>query len=242
MTKIYLDAGHGGSDSGAVGNGLKEKDLTLKLVLKMKELLSNYQVDVKLSRESDKTLSLPERTNDANKWGADYLVSVHINAGGGEGYEDFIYEKLDAKSQSSKLRNIMHSEIVPQMDMKNRGKKKANFHMLRESNMASILTESGFIDNVGDAKKLKSDAYLNKVALGHVNGLVKAFELKPKKEQPKKEQPKQVYVKHTVKMGETLYKISSRYNVLISDIMKANPKIENPNKIFTGTILNIPKK
>lgn len=83
MVKIFIDPGHGGTDSGAVGNGLKEKDLTLKISKKIKEKLANYEnVQIKLSRESDQTLSLPQRTNMANAWGANYLISVHINAGG----------------------------------------------------------------------------------------------------------------------------------------------------------------
>lgn len=237
MTKIFIDAGHGGTDSGAIGHGLKEKDLTLKIALKMKQLLSAFQVDVKLSRESDKTLSLDERTELANKWKADYLVSVHINAGGGEGYEDFIYEKLSSNSETSKLRTVLHNEISSKIGMKNRGKKKANFHMLRESKMPSILTENGFIDNEGDTKKLKTESFLDKVAEGHVNGLVKAFNLK------KKETPKNTgNVTHIIQMGETLYGIAERYNVKISEVMKANPQIEHPNRIYAGNTVKIPKK
>ena len=188
--KIYIDAGHGGTDSGAIGNGLKEKDLTLNIALKIKSLLAKYQVDVRLSRETDETLSLTYRTNDANRWGADFLLSVHIKAGGGEGYEDYIFNKLSDSSTSGKIRSVIHEQITMIVYMKNRGMKKDNFHMLRESNMSSMLTENGFIDNVKDANKLKLESYLLIIALGHVNGLVKAFGLKPKQqaEQPKKDE------------------------------------------------------
>ncbi len=64
--------------------------------------------------------------------------------------------------------------------MKNRGKKKANFHVLRETKMYAMLSENGFIDNKDDTDKLKKDTYLNDVAQGHVNGIVKAFDLKKK--------------------------------------------------------------
>ena len=90
MVKIFIDPGHGGTDPGAVGNGLLEKDLTLSISLKIRNLLNGYEnTQVKLSRDKDITLSLKERTDMANAWGADYLLSVHINAGGGTGYEDF---------------------------------------------------------------------------------------------------------------------------------------------------------
>ncbi len=180
MVKIYIDPGHGGTDPGAVGNGLKEKYLTLEIALKIRKKLSEYQgVSTRLSRTNDKTLSLSSRTNDANRWGADYLVSVHINAGGGTGYEDYIYEGLSDKSDTAEKRDIMHQAIINEIHMTNRGKKKANFHMLRESNMPAILTENGFIDSA-DAARLKKDSFLDDIAQGHVNGLVDIFNLKKK--------------------------------------------------------------
>ncbi|WP_060210477.1 glucosaminidase domain-containing protein [Sporosarcina koreensis] len=90
MIKIFIDPGHGGTDPGATGNGLKEKDLTLAISKRIESLLKGYDgVQVRLSRTSDQTLSLKQRTDMANNWGANYLLSVHINAGGGKGYEDF---------------------------------------------------------------------------------------------------------------------------------------------------------
>lgn len=182
MIKIYLDAGHGGTDTGAVGNGLREKDLTLKIALKIRDLLRNYNCSVRLSRTDDKTVSLSQRTNDANAWGANFFLSVHINSGGGTGYEDYIYNKLSENSHTARIRDIIHSEIVKSLGtgVRNRGKKKENFHVLRETKMDAMLTENLFIDTKADADLLKSDEFLNRVAQGHVNGLVKAFGLKRK--------------------------------------------------------------
>lgn len=177
--KIYIDAGHGGSDSGAVGNGIKEKDITLKIALKIRDLIRKYDgVETKMSRTTDKTVSLQQRTDEANKWGADFFLSVHINAGGGIGYEDFIYDKLSNTSETAKIRDIIHSEIIKIVDFTNRGKKKANFHVLRETKMIAMLSENGFIDNKSDTDKLKSDSYLDKIAQGHVSGISKAYNLK----------------------------------------------------------------
>lgn len=232
MKKFFIDAGHGGTDNGASGYGIKEKDITLKIANKIKNLLLKYKdVEVKLSRSKDMTLSLKQRTDMANKWGADFLYSIHINAGGGEGYEDFIHDNLSNTSNTAKIRDILHEEITKLVDFKNRGKKKENFHMLRESDMGAVLTESGFIDNEGDANKLKSNAYLDKIARGHVNGLVKAFNLKLK----------ETYATYTIKLGDTLSKIAETYKVEIEAIMKANPSIESPNKIFAGQTIKIPK-
>lgn len=174
--KIYLDAGHGGTDPGAVGNGLIEKILTLKISKRVETLLAAYQdVQTKMSRSSDTYPSLSDRTNEANSWGADYFMSFHINAGGGTGYEDFVYP---GSSKSIAYQNVIHAEIIKKIDtMKNRGKKQANYQVLRNTNMPSILTECGFIDSASDAALLKQDEFINGLAQGHVNGLVKAYGL-----------------------------------------------------------------
>src|SRR5690625_4889183 len=124
MVKLYLDVGHGGSDSGAVGNGLKEKDLTLQISTKINSLLGEYDgITVKMSRSTDKTLSLRERTNEANKWDADILTSIHINAGGGTGFESFIYNG-NVYSNTSKYRGVIHNEIIKVINVRDRGKKR----------------------------------------------------------------------------------------------------------------------
>src|SRR5690606_41982785 len=72
MPKIFIDPGHGGKDSGAVGNGLKEKDIVLYVALRMKHILQDEytNAEVKLSREKDVFVELSERARMANAWGA----------------------------------------------------------------------------------------------------------------------------------------------------------------------------
>lgn len=182
MVKVYVDPGHGGNDPGAAGNGLQEKNVTLAIATRVKNMLVNdySNVTVRMSRTGDQTVSLAQRTNDANNWGADYFLSIHINAGGGTGYEDYIHSSLADSSVTAGLRNTVHAEIVKVNELRNRGKKKANFHVLRESNMPAILTENGFIDHASDASLMKQNSWLDKVARGHVNGLEKALGLNKK--------------------------------------------------------------
>lgn len=183
MLKLYLDPGHGGSDPGAEGNGLLEKDLNLDIALRIREILvNNYNdVSVKMSRTTDTYRSLRKRTNEANAWKADYYLSIHVNAfnGAAFGYEDYIHNSLSDTSLTAQYRDIMHEEIIKVNELYDRGKKKADFHVLRESNMPAMLSENGFIDNVNDAEKLKDPNWRHKVAQGHVNGLVRAFNLTP---------------------------------------------------------------
>jgi|SRR5699024_3366611 len=200
MVKLYLDVGHGGSDSGATGNGLLEKNLTLQISKKINSLLKDYEnITVKMSRTTDKTLSLKQRTDEANKWGADLLLSIHINAGGGTGFESFIYNGT-VNSNTSKYRDTIHNEIMKQLkSVRDRGKKRANFHMLRETKMIAILTENMFIDTKNDSDQLKKQSFINQIAQGHVNGIVKLFNLKKKKTSSKPSTNK----------GETFYRVIS---------------------------------
>lgn len=182
--KIYLDPGHGGTDPGAQGNGLNEKDVTLDIALKLRDILLNeYQnVDVRMSRTGDTTKSLGQRTSDANAWGADYFLAIHINSAdsAAHGYEDFIYNGLSDSSSSARYRDIIHAEVIKVNELSDRGKKKANFHVIRESNMPAMLSENGFISNPHDAALMKQDAWRQKVARGHANGLARAFNLQRK--------------------------------------------------------------
>jgi hypothetical protein len=184
MMKLYLDPGHGGSDLGAQGNGLKEKDIALDIALRIRTILtSNYEnVEVMMSRTNDVNKSLSQRTNEANNWKADYYLSIHCNAhnGSAHGYEDFIHSSLSDSSTTASYQNMMHAEIMKVNQLTNRGKKKANFLVLRETTMPALLTENGFIDNEQDAALMKDPLWRQKVATGHVNGLEKAFNLQRK--------------------------------------------------------------
>ncbi|WP_079709537.1 N-acetylmuramoyl-L-alanine amidase [Paraliobacillus ryukyuensis] len=180
MVKIFLDPGHGGNDPGTIGNGLQEKDLTLAIARELQQILeSNYKdVNVRLSRTNDRTVSLNQRTSAANQWNADYLLSIHINAGGGEGFESYIWSgNFNGKSKTEKIRSVIHQVIIDEMNWRDRGEKEANFHMLRESTMPAALTENGFIDNEEEAEQMKTKQWIKKVAIAHANGIAEAIDL-----------------------------------------------------------------
>lgn len=184
--KLFLDPGHGGSDPGAVSNGLNEKDVNLDIALRIRSILvDQYEnVEVLMSRTGDTTKSLNQRTNEANAWGADFYLSIHINAGGGTGYEDYIYSGLSDSSRTAGYQDIIHAEVIKLNQLRDRGQKKANFHVLRETSMDALLSENGFIDNAQDAALMKQSSWRQNVALGHANGIALAFGLKRKPSPP----------------------------------------------------------
>ncbi|WP_368492838.1 N-acetylmuramoyl-L-alanine amidase [Geobacillus thermodenitrificans] len=185
MVKIVIDPGHEGVennlDPGAVANGLKEAALTLRIAKYMYDMLNEYEgVQMRLTRTGNQRLTLSQRAKMANEWGADFFLSIHINAGGGTGFETYIYNG-NVSQATIAYQNVIHAEIMKAIGgVRDRGKKRANYAVLRETKMPALLTENLFIDNANDAAKLKSEQFLLQVAHGHVQGIVKAFGLKKK--------------------------------------------------------------
>ncbi|KAK2944960.1 putative N-acetylmuramoyl-L-alanine amidase CwlM [Blattamonas nauphoetae] len=189
--KIFIDPGHGGSDPGACANGMREADLVLTISKKIRTMLNEYQnVEIKFSREGDTSVGLSQRAQMANAWGANCFCSVHINAGGGTGFESYIYTARYAGDVT--YQNNMHPAIMAAIGGPDRGRKAANFAVVRETTMSAILTENLFIDHGNDAARLRTDSFLTACARGHTNGFVKHYGLK-KKDGPTPPTPGQLY-------------------------------------------------
>lgn len=170
--KIILDAGHGGNDPGASANGLVEKDLTLKLVkaIKSKVESESSNIKIKLTRTKDSFISLSGRAKIANDWGADYFISHHFNAGGGTGFEAFGY--TNPAKKRDEMNKKYYDHFIKQVNYKDRGLKRANFAVLRETSMPALLVENLFLDNNTDAKYLKSNSGWNKIVESHVSAML----------------------------------------------------------------------
>lgn len=176
---VVLDPGHGGADSGAATNGLKEDVLTLKIAKRVKAaLLRDFDVRVKLTRSDDTFVTLGDRAKFANDRNAAYFVAIHINSGGGTGYEDYIHPNAGARTKA--MRADLHraiSALLQDEHIANRGKKKENFAVLRLTHMPAVLTENLFIDTPADAAKLRDDDFLKELAEAHATGIAKALNL-----------------------------------------------------------------
>lgn len=171
--KIYIDPGHGGSEPGAVGNGLIEKKLTLDISLRQRDLFEKLGHIVKMSRTVDKVVSLEARVKEANNWGADLFISNHINAGGGTGIEVW-HSILGGKGKEYAARVEKElSKIFKSRGLKTRGGRNGDYlFVIRETNMPAILNEFGFIDNAGDTAKLKIEDIRQRLAEAVVSGIL----------------------------------------------------------------------
>jgi len=174
---ICLDAGHTpGVDPGACGNELQESDLTGDICERVAIKLSSYDVDV---RQIPRTDSLNVRCAYANALNASAFISIHINAGGGTGFESYVCPSMT--DRSTVLSDSLHRacmEYMSPLGMTDRGKKFASFAVLKNTVMPAVLLECLFIDNLQDAAWLKNDSFLDGLANAIAWGLVQALELK----------------------------------------------------------------
>ena len=145
--KVFLSAGHGGSDPGAVGNGLKEKDINLNVMLACNEVLVKHGVTTVLSRTKDENDPVGQEVKEANASKADIAVSFHVNAGGGDGFEAFYHT---TNSNGKRLAQL-GEKYVKAMGQNSRGIKSGNhLYFVKNCDMTAVLFESFFIDNVKD--------------------------------------------------------------------------------------------
>ena len=216
---IIIDAGHGGIDSGAVGNNLLEKDLNLKASLYIYNRLKELGIPTKLVRDNDEYLPKEERVrrikNLYNNSPNTILISNHMNAGNGEGAE-IVYSLKNTpdlanlilnniKDQGQKVRKTYQRRLPenPNLDY---------YYILRETgNTTPLLIEYGFIDNINDSNRLKNNLE------DYAEGVVKALA-----EYLNYPYTPRVLEYYTVTRGDTLYSISRRFNVPINKIIEIN--------------------
>ncbi|WP_138207526.1 N-acetylmuramoyl-L-alanine amidase [Haloimpatiens lingqiaonensis] len=180
--KICIDPGHGGYDSGAVGpTGLKEKDVTLAVALKLGKILSDKGIDVVYTRTSDKVYwqsneseDLKARVNIARESGADYFVSIHCNAfnSAAKGIETYFSLNNNQNGESKKLAEAIQKCLVNEIGLSNRGVKTANYYVNKWASCPSILTELAFISNPNEERILRSNTYQQKFAEAISHGIL----------------------------------------------------------------------
>lgn len=147
MPKVFLSAGHGGSDPGASANGLKEKDINLNTLLACRDMLERNGVKVVCSRTSDVNDPVGDEVKEANASGADIAVSFHANAGGGNGFEAFYY----SSNPKGKKLAALGEKYVKQLGQNSRGLKAGDkLKFVRATTMPAVLFESFFVDNDAD--------------------------------------------------------------------------------------------
>ncbi len=179
---VVLDAGHGGSDSGAVGymggNAVLEKTLTLQITNRVKTILENAGYTVSMTRTGDTLPSLVERPTQANEENAAVFVSIHINsaeATEANGTEVFYAESNNGDvygTTSEKLAKNILNRMLYYMNSTNRGVKTAEHAVTKRCNMPAALAEVGFISNPEEVYNMTTEDYQQKAAQGIAEGII----------------------------------------------------------------------
>ncbi|HBI04259.1 MAG TPA: N-acetylmuramoyl-L-alanine amidase [Paenibacillaceae bacterium] len=178
MPIIVLDPAHGGEDIGAISKkGLLEKDVTLAIALKTAEYLRQVGVDVRLTRTIDQSMNLSQRTQYANNIGADLFICIHINEGGGTGFESYIYTTV-SDTATIFANNTMHRKLAGYFNnfgLADRGEKRGDFFVLRDTLMPASILECGFMDHPVDAELLSHQGFIYGLALSLSQSIANVF-------------------------------------------------------------------
>ena len=166
--KIYVDQGHNpvNPNAGAEGNGLREQDLVYTIGQELAALLrANPDFEVRLSRPTRETqlgttnaTSLSARVNEANRWGADYFISLHTNAAtssSATGIEAYAYAR---NTPAFRLGEDILENLSDTTGLRNRGMKaRPGLYVLKKTRMPAVLVELGFITNPRDAALMRDE-------------------------------------------------------------------------------------
>ncbi|GAB6100190.1 hypothetical protein JCM16358_20690 [Halanaerocella petrolearia] len=175
--KIVIDAGHGGLDPGAIGpSGVQEKVVNYQMSKKVNQLLKQEGFRTKMARRGDKFHTLSNRANQANNWSADLFVSIHANSNSNSRVNGTsTYAHWYASEENWALAWYVQSELIKRIGLEDDGLKAANFAVLRETDMPSILVETAFLSNPREERLLSNSSFQNQVAKGIVAGIKKYF-------------------------------------------------------------------
>lgn len=180
MAKVFIGVGHGGTDSGAVANGFKEKDLNLAIALACKDVLKRHNVNVLLSREKDENDTLNEEIKECNAYKPDLAIDIHNNAGGGDGVEAFYHYK-GGKGFTLAV-NVL--EEVKKIGQNSRGAKtrvnssgKDYYGFIRDTKAPAIIVECAFVDNKKDMEIINTAAEQAKMGEAIAKGILKTLNI-----------------------------------------------------------------
>lgn len=240
VRKVIIDPGHGGTDSGATGNNLLEKDYNLLISKYMYDRFKELGIPVAITRDSDTTLSPTDRVNTIlNKFGNSsdvILISNHVNSGGGEGAE-VIYALRNKDTLAKRiLENIgaagQETRKYYQRRLPSDTSKDYYFIHRNTGNLEPLIVEYGFIDNTKDVEFLKEN--YEELAEAVISAVANYIGV------PYKAPNGLITNTYVVQKGDTLYSIANKLGTTVSELKKENNLTSNTLQI--GEVLRIPTK
>ncbi|HEV3410069.1 MAG TPA: N-acetylmuramoyl-L-alanine amidase [Chthoniobacterales bacterium] len=198
VSLVVIDAGHGGQDSGAIRNGVAEKDLTLDVAQRVERLAQAQGFATVMTRRGDETVSLAGRAAAANRQRDCVFVSIHFDEGArteASGVGTFYAARQAVKTslpawlpflrpastagnfESQSLAGFMQDALVEGTQAFNRGTRAEQFYVVANVRHPAVLVEGGFLSNPEDVMKLTSEVYREQLAAAITDGLVRYREV-----------------------------------------------------------------
>ena len=178
--KVVLDAGHGGTDYGAIREGINEKDITLDVTQRVDAILRSKGYKTALTRKNDVFVSLEDRVNISEDENPEVFVSIHVNSATAtepNGIETHYYHEY-----SKDLADIVQKRMMSEMkESKNRGLFKSKFYVINHTTVPAILCEIGFISNEAERNELITDSRKQKTAKAIAEGIIEYLKSQGKK-------------------------------------------------------------
>ena len=240
VRKVIIDPGHGGTDSGATGNNLLEKDYNLLISKYMYDRFKELGIPVAITRDSDTTLSPSDRVNTIlNKFGNSsdvILISNHVNSGGGEGAE-VIYALRNKDTLAKNILNNIgatgqETRKYYQRRLPSDTSKDYYFIHRNTGNLEPLIVEYGFIDNTKDVGFLKENyKELAEAVISAVANYIGVPYTPPEG---------LITNTYIVQKGDSLYSIANKLNTTVAELKKENNLTTNTLQI--GQVLRIPTK
>jgi len=171
VSRVIIDAGHGGKDKGSHRGRVYEKDLTLKIALKVEKLLKAKGIPTTLTRRTDRFLYLKDRCAIANRYKNAIMVSIHFNA-----HTNYHYHGIETYyfgKQGQRLAAHIHLRLLSKLKIRNRQtRKRTDLAVLRGTNCPAVLIECGYISNPYERRRAQRDSYQQNCAEAIVAGII----------------------------------------------------------------------
>jgi N-acetylmuramoyl-L-alanine amidase len=176
--KVFLGIGHGGSDPGAVANGLKEKDLNLAIGLACRDELLRHGVSVYVSRSKDENDTLADEIKECNAFKPDLALDIHNNAGGGDGAECFYH--YGGGTSKTLAKNILDAVVAVGQNsrgikVKKNAQGKDYFGFIRQTKAPAVIIECAFVDNKKDIAIIDTAAEQKAMGVAIAKGILKTL-------------------------------------------------------------------
>lgn len=197
ISLVIIDAGHGGNDTGAIRDNVREKDLTLDVALRLERLLKASGIATKMTRSTDATVSLAARAAAANEERDALFVSIHFDEGkrtAASGIGTFYaarqsvpvplvaswfpfaqpVSKAEGSSfESQSLAELIQDSLVTKTQAMNRGTRAEQFYVIANVRHPAVLVEGGFLSNADDVMKLTREDYRQQLAAAISEGVTR---------------------------------------------------------------------